>query len=99
MTYRFRTMIERPDWNPPQCVNIEVTYDATEPTVRYNEDEVDGGVSECAWEVVMVKGPCGWYHNQTPFSFANAKLDNDPDFEQTIRDLCQEDFAQRYSGI
>ena len=95
MTYRFRHIIERPDWNPPQAITLEIAYEAKPQEVDYDEGSCSGGVCRVSWVIVAVRGPMGQYHQPEAFWKAMAAIAHEPGILIEIRDLCEQDFAQQ----
>jgi len=95
MTYRFRRILERPDWTPPVGLTMEVTYEAMPCEIPYGEDEPIGGVSSVSWSVVAIRGPLGQYHQPEVFPQATTLLKCEPDLDATLSQWALEDFAQR----
>ena len=97
MWFRFRKILERPAWNPPCCVTLEISYDADPAFVPYDEEGSTGGVSEVDYTVVAVYGLLGQYGQPTAFQAAEIALRAETGLDDDIRDWCAEDFAQRES--
>ena len=96
MQYRFRTMIERPDYTPPCAIALDVTYAAEQPYIEYDEEETSsGGVSAIAWTVVRLWHSTGQTYNTSALNETTNRLLVEPEFYDEIRDRCLEDFAQR----
>lgn len=93
--YRFRGVVERPDWTPPQVVVIEATYDAEPEEVDPSDESLLGGVHNTDWQVVAVQGPAGQYHQPSAFSAARLALLSEAGFAEAIQRMCEQDFAQR----
>lgn len=95
--FRFRKIIERPDWEPPQAVSLEICYDAEPAYIPYGEDSEDceGGVRNASWTVVAVKGPVGYYSQPEIFAETARRVSDDPVVALALIDWCMEDFAQR----
>jgi hypothetical protein len=95
MRYRFRKMIERPDWATPYCVCLEIEYEI-EPAPPVWDDEVGpGGLTDWFWTVARLHSPVGQTHTPEAFTEAERLLEAEPDFEQEVLDWCREDYAQR----
>ncbi|HUT60742.1 MAG TPA: hypothetical protein VNA25_23090 [Phycisphaerae bacterium] len=96
MTYRFRKILERPDWKIPVGLSLEITYEVEPVEVPYDDDsDPGGGVSSVNWTLVAVRGPLGHYHQPAAFSWAEAALRDEPGLDDEIMDHCVHDYAER----
>ena len=99
MKYRFRRLVEREDADPPLIITVEITYQATKELVDYSdmdeEEALTGGVVAVDWVVVGVHGPKGRYGQPAAFAVASHILQDDPVFDQQVKDWAAEDFAHR----
>lgn len=95
MCFRFRKIIERPDWRPAMAVTLEITYEADPVELDYDDDQCQGGVYNVQWEVVRLHGYNGQYHNPDAFHEAERLLCIEDGLEEEIQDACLQDFAQR----
>jgi len=95
MIYRFRKILERPDWNPPLGLSLEITYDAEPMEAWHDDDGEAGGVLDYAWSIVAIRGPLGQYHQPEVFAPASERLMAEPDLDTQIKDFCWQDYAER----
>ena len=89
MNYRFRKILERPDWSPQMGVLVEVTYD-------YNGTA--GGrdpLSSVLYEVVAVRGPLGQYHQPAIFPVVANRLYAESTLPSELLAAARDDYAQR----
>jgi hypothetical protein len=92
MCYRFRQILEKPDWNPPVLLTLEITYSIG--VIEISGEDVEGVVN-VKWALVGVKGPIGTYHQPEIFTDSLKHLLTDPDLPNWVLDMCYQDHAQR----
>ena len=97
LRYRFRTMVERPDWDPAAAILVEIAYDATEAEVDYHDDSSSGGITECEWTIVRLWNPHGQTTAPDRLQRAGELLREDVTFGNWVQDVALQDFAQRES--
>lgn len=92
MIYRFRKILERPDWDIPVALSLEVAYDYHEGPI--NEDSEP--ISQIRWMIAAVRGPVGQYHQPSAFVWAMNLLYIETDLNAELLALCYEDYADRF---
>ena len=96
MRYRFRKIVEREEF----AATIEVRYSAqpiTGPTYLDAEPIIHGGVREWSWCVARLHGPIGLICNPVEIAEAESLLRLEENFEDEIRNACEQDFVDRES--
>ena len=93
MQYSFRKIIDRPDWEWPMAITIEVEYDAD--PVYISEGQVCGGISEYGWGVVAAQSILGPYTMDETLRRVYRMLKKEPAFDAEVKDYCLHDFADR----
>ena len=92
--YRFRKVVERPDWPIPLAITLEITYEAS-PVHLTEDDESTGGVSDVRWFVARLQTPAGRCENPDLFVDTRRALCRESGFHDALDAFCEEDYAHR----